>query len=323
MKKLISVFAALALVGSLAAQKGKKAPAKPAAPVVAAPKAPAMPAAVTAAPAMAGAAKGVGLFIEGFGSYTFANGSSQAYADGNGAAQLAADAVTMKTSAAGGFGGGGNIGYNIVENLGLVASFQYRSIKSREWSSTQLNSGLVQEQNNLGGQVLTGTTTATTQKKWENMIIGVGLRPSVNALGGTVYGGGGLAIVLPYTETATASFTTAAGLTSKVQVDDKWNLGLGAYGEVGYNYNITSNIYLGLGMKAIVVTVDNKDKTRVITNTSTAGVVTTDTFTYKESLSADNSANNTGTATDTQKQRGFKTNGVTDFSAYVLVGFRF
>jgi hypothetical protein len=52
MKKLISIFAALALVGSLAAQKKKpaaKAPAKPApaAPVVAAPAAP-----VVAAPAM-------------------------------------------------------------------------------------------------------------------------------------------------------------------------------------------------------------------------------------------------------------------------------
>jgi cytochrome bd-type quinol oxidase subunit 1 len=55
MKKLISLFAALALVGSLTAQKkAAKAPAKaPAAPAVAAPKAPAAPEApaVTAAPA--------------------------------------------------------------------------------------------------------------------------------------------------------------------------------------------------------------------------------------------------------------------------------
>jgi hypothetical protein len=186
----------------------------------------------------------MGLFVEGFGAYTFANGSSQSYADGNTAAQTADEKVTAKTSAATALGGGANIGYNIAENLGLVGSFQYRSFTTREWSSTQTNSGVVQEANNLGGQVLVNTTAAKTKREWQNMILTLGVRPSVNALGGSVYAGGGLAVVLPYTETTTADFTSAAGLTSKVVVEDKWNLGLGAYGEVGYNYNITSNVYL-------------------------------------------------------------------------------
>lgn len=69
MRKLISVLAALALVGSLAAQKGKKAAAKaPAKPVVATP-------AVPAVPAMPAAAKSTGkggssFIINAWGGYS-------------------------------------------------------------------------------------------------------------------------------------------------------------------------------------------------------------------------------------------------------------
>ncbi|MFO1471377.1 MAG: hypothetical protein U1F27_10090 [Turneriella sp.] len=320
MKKLISVFAALALVGSLAAQKGKKAPAKPAAPVVAAPKAPAMPAAVTAAPAMAGAAKGVGLFIEGYGQYTFANGTSTAYADGNTTSTGTSEAVTYKTSSSKGFGGGAAIGYNIVDSLALVGSFDYRSFSTREYSTTSTS----------GPSSLGGGAAATWKKTWNNMIIGVGLRPSVKALGGTVYAGGGLAIVLPYTETleitSAANTNGAIGLTVK----DNWNLALGAYGEVGYNFNITDNLYIGVGMKAIVATANNIDKTREATTTYGANAIAggqvnnTNVTTYKESISATDLAATTGAGTASRTANGtFTTNGITDFGARINVGFRF
>lgn len=68
MRKLISVLAALALVGSLAAQKGKKAAKAPAAPAVAAPKVPAMP----SVPAAAAATKSDGgskFIISAWGGY--------------------------------------------------------------------------------------------------------------------------------------------------------------------------------------------------------------------------------------------------------------
>ena len=67
MKKLISIFAALALVGSLAAQKkAAKAPAAPAAPVVAAPAAPAVATATRAPEPEARASSGAKRFSFGF-----------------------------------------------------------------------------------------------------------------------------------------------------------------------------------------------------------------------------------------------------------------
>jgi len=323
MKKLISVFAALALVGSLAAQKGKKPAKAPAKPAVAAP---AVPAAVTTAaaiaPAAKGAGKGVGLFIEGFGAYTLANGSSQAYADGNGAAQTAADSVTHKTSAAAALGGGAKIGYNLMNNLGLVASFEYRAFKTREWSSTQGNDPVVCEAANTCGQPQVSTTTVKYKKSWNNMVLGLGLRPSVDALGGSIYAGGGLAVILPFEETFEGTYTTAAGVITERKIVDKFNMGFGAYGEVGYNFNITDNIYVGLGMRAVVVTVDNNGKSRVATST-TSGTTTTTTYNYSDSLSNNDATTNTGTAADSIYKRAYKTNGVTDFSGYVTVGFRF
>ena len=321
MKKLISVFAALALVGSLAAQKGKKAPAKPAAPAVAAPKAPAVPAVVAAAPSAASAGKGAGLFVEGYGQYTLANGTSQSYADGNATTTVAADAFTYKTSKSSALGGGGAIGYNIFSTVALVGSFDYRAFKTREWTSTVANTpatGAGTTPSNAS------TTKAVWSKSWNNMVIGIGFRPQVSALGGTFYGGAGLAIVLPYKETLTETDTTTAGQTTKRTIEDNWNLGLGAYGEFGYNFNVTDMVYIGLGVKVIVVTVDNKDKTRVNTTDATGagGVVSTTTTTYTDSTSATAAANVT-TGNDTTNKAAYSTNGITDITGKIVVGFRF
>jgi len=75
MKKLISVFAAVALVGSIAAAPRRPA-AKPAAkPAVAAPAA-AAPVAAVAASMPKSSGGGIGLFIEGRGIYTLGQGTS-------------------------------------------------------------------------------------------------------------------------------------------------------------------------------------------------------------------------------------------------------
>lgn len=304
MKKLISVFAALALVGSLAAQKGKKAPAKaPAAPAVAAPKAPAAPAVVAAAPAAAGAAKGVGLFIEGRGSYTFANGSSTAQDDGS----TTGTSIESKLSNTAGFGGGGTIGYEIVSGLSLVGSFDFRQQKSREWAQT-------------------GATTSTKlSKSWNSQVIGVGIRPSINALGGSFFAGVGAAYVLAFddtlsqltTVTATGTLTagtgTSAATSASKEVKTSWNGGIGMYGEFGYVYNITSNFYLGVGARLVVVTVNNDGKDTVYTDKSTSNFTT---------VTVTNKATRDTTATN-PSQTAYQSNGVTDFAANVIVGFRF
>jgi len=303
MKKLISVFAALALVGSLAAQKkpAAKAPAKPAAPAapaVAAPAAPAI-AAPAAAPAPGASGKGMGLFVEGRGTFTLVNGTSSSRATGD----VSQTGYDFKLPSPSGFGGGGTIGYEIANNLGLVASFDYRSVSSRKWESTKNDAT-----STIGG----GTMSQAIQNVKNTMIIGLGLRPSVNALGGVIYAGAGVAYLLPYTDTTTvdlSDFTASAGLTIKREIKSEWNSGIGAYGELGYNYSITDNLYLGLGVRLVVVTANNDGKKQTTTTTPSTGSATTSTTEYSATQAAGKSA--------------YTSDGTTDFGAAVSVGFRF
>jgi hypothetical protein len=313
MKKLISIFAALALVGSLAAQK-KKAPAKPAAPAApAAPavKAPAAP--VVAAPAMPSAemaGKGMGLFVEGFGSFTFGNGTSDTVENGS-PATIAGDTERKNASQnTSGFGGGASIGYDIAENLALVAGFNYRSLAGRKYENSY-----------AAGNI-------TRQTTFDNMGLTLGLRPSVKAFGGVVYAGGGWLVTLPYTQTTeftntsnTATFTAG----DSFKLEDKWNIGLkGMYGEIGYQYNISSSLYVGIGAKLFVATVDNIGKTRTQTVVASGTTVTT-TTTYQEAASANAIAAADDADTTTVKSvlsRDWKTNGITDFAVNVAVGYR-
>jgi hypothetical protein len=75
-------------------------------------------------------------------------------------------------------------------------------------------------------------------------------------------------------------------------------------------------------MKAIVVTVDNKDKSRKITNTShLLALQPQTTLNDTDSLSANDAATNTGTAADSVKMLSHSRPMVlTDFSAAVHLG---
>lgn len=294
MKKLISVFAAMALVGSVAAAP-KKAPAKaPAkAPVVAA------PAAVTAVAAVApkSSGKGVGLSVEGYGLFTLSNGSTTSRADGDNTAT----ARTYELSNASGFGGGGSVGFDIVEKLSLQASFDFRSIKSREWSAT----GVSPVDNTA-----TGTNKITLQNKRDTMWIGLGLRPRIEAGPGYFYAGAGVALVLPWKDTSTIKGTSAAGTVIADQTSvTNWNLAIGGYGELGYHFKITDLIYIGIGGRLLVATSNNDGKTNELTNNLTGVTTTTN---YAKSYDT----------TDATKAR-YASEGITDISANVTVGVRF
>ena len=302
MKKLISVFAALALVGSLAAQKGKKPAAKaPAAPAVAAPKAPAVPAVVTAAPAAAGAAKGIGLFIEGRGTYNLGQGSTDSQATGDATAAT----VTYQLSNAAGFGGGGTLGFEIVKGLAIVGSYDYRSIKSRTWDTTKTTVSAA-----LGG-VQGSTSTSVTVN---TQVIGVGFRPSVQALGGTFYAGMGFAYVLPFDQVTTTDISSPSNAlfaVTQTKTTASKSAGIGAYGEFGYNFSITDNFYVGVGFRALVATANNDGKSDVkVTTGNVAGTAVADTKTdYSASV-------------DSTKTR-YQSYGITDAGVSVNVGVRF
>ncbi len=339
MRKLISVLVALALVGSVAAQKGKKA-AKPAAPAVAAPKVPAMPAAVTAAPVAAKSGKGMGLFIEGFGLYALGNGSSTSAADGD----VSASSVNYKLSGSAGFGGGGAIGYQILENLGLVASFQYRSIKTREWSQTNQSvaalanggSTTTAQYNATGLAAQTGAVTINNTKN--TMIVGLGLRPTVNAGPGAFYAGAGVALVLPYDDKTTTTFSGTGGAstisTGTGEKTQSFNLAIGGYAELGYMFSVTDNLYIGIGGRMVVATANDSGKDTVykITGSNSTNTVTVNTTTTgAESVPSSNAGTATGpvttgtstTSTTTGVKTAYASQGITDIAATVTVGFRF
>jgi hypothetical protein len=257
----------------------------------------------------------MGLFVDLRGSYTFANGTSTSASDGFSQTATNTDKQTFKTSGSTAIGGGLTLGYEIAQNLAVVGSFDVRSFSTREFKSATNTAP---------------TVDYTFQQKWTNMVLGLGLRPSVKALGGEVFGGGGLAVVLPYETTATTTYSNASALfntltgnrTKKEEVKG-YNLALGAYGEVGYKYNLTDMIGLVFSVRAVVATANNIDKTSKTTNTG--NTVTTATVTYKESFSAQDNTDEAaqGDANNTRSLSNFETLGITDFSANLGVSLRF
>jgi hypothetical protein len=271
MKKLISVFAALALVGAASAQ----------------------------APAMA-AKKGMGLFVEGRGVFTLGGGTSDSQVQGS----TGGTSQTYQLPNTKGFGGGATLGFNLAEGFALVASYDYRSIKSREWEQTT----------DLGAN---GTLTKKINNTTNSQVLGFGFRPSAAAFGGTVYAGMGFAFVLPNESTTTVDFTcsTAAtcGTLTKQTTTEARNSGIGAYGELGYNYSINDMVYVGLGFRVVMATSNNDGKSKTVVNDGTAAGlgVTAGTTTTDYSSTKD--------ATHTQ----YTSTGITDMGVNIQVGARF
>lgn len=305
MKKLISIFAVLAMVGALAAQKRKapaKAPAKPAA--VAAPAVPAAvtaPAPVVAAPAASG--KGLGLSIEARGSWIQSHGTS----DAKGTGDMSAATKTYELSNSNGFGGGLTIGYEIAKNLGIVGSYDYRSISTREWTTTK---------SVTLPAASPSVDSSSIQQTTKTQVIGIGLRPSVDAWGGKIYAGMGFAMVLPFENETTielknANFGGGAIANWKQVITSGWNLGLGVYAELGYNYTITDNLFAGVGIRGLIATSNNDGKKSTAVQTADAGIgggnSTTETE-YAASVS--------GT------KKAFGSQSITDMTVSVTVGYR-
>ena len=219
MKKLISVFAALALVGSLAAQKGKKAPAKaPAAPAVAAPKAPAMPAAVTAAPAAASAStgKGIGLRIglgAGFSTNVGNRGTELAGTAAlvNGGYDYAVNPTGAGAVTVSGDGKGtaiNAIDANLTVELDLTSWLFLRSGVGR---ATGLKNTYTLTRTSAASTE-TSTLTATANQLEVPGLLGLNL---LNTSAGSLYFAGGVAFVSADYTLNLSTTTTAAGTTYK------------------------------------------------------------------------------------------------------------
>ena len=188
----------------------------------------------------------------------------------------------------------------------MVASFDYRSIKSREWDQTSAT-------------VSTGVTgTVKAYQKTDTMVLGFGFRPSIKALGGTWYAGMGFAYVLPFDSITTQEISNpsaAAFAVTKVETTSSKNAGIGAYGEFGYQFSITDNLYIGLGARALVATANNDGKSDVKKTTGTASGAAVADVTTNYAATVDSTA--------TPVKTKYSSTGITDVSATVSVGFRF
>lgn len=252
------------------------------------------------------------LFIEGFGSYTFTQGTYSTVEDGQPNVIASDTSRTQKSQNASGFGGGFALGYDLQENLSLVLGGYIRSLSGRTFT------------NSNGGGNWTRQSTST------NFAVTLGIRPFVRALGGRLYAGAGWLVTMPFTETtdftSSSSGASFTGASDSLKIEDKYNFSLrGMYGELGVNYELTDNLYFGLSARAFVATTDNINQTRVETKTTSGTTVVTAT-TYKESASLDdiNNASASGTSTSAkQLSRDWTNKGITDIAFNLSIGYRF
>lgn len=252
------------------------------------------------------------VFLELFGSYTFAQGTFPTVEDGQPNTVANDTSRGQKSQNANGFGGGFAFGYDLLENVSMVLGGYARSMSSRTFTNS-----------NGGGEW-------TRQSTGNSFAISLGIRPFFKALGGRAYAGAGWLVTMPFTETtdftATSSGTAFTGAGDSLKIEDKYNFSVkGMYGEIGLNYEITDNLYFGLSARAFVATTDNINQTRVETKT-TAGTTILTTTTYKESATQDNfdaTASNSTTTAAKQLSRDWTNKGITDIAFNFSIGYRF
>ncbi|MFZ5630204.1 MAG: hypothetical protein ACOY5B_13820 [Spirochaetota bacterium] len=187
-------------------------------------------------------------------------------------------AATVRTyipgEAATGFGGGLNVGYEFLDGLSGVLGFQLIGQSSTTKEIRVDNGG-------------TFDVTRTTKTSLTTTSVNLGIRPEKKFGNFSIYGGGGLLVMLPFTVTTdeqTPGETVTGARTSRL-TKDKYNLALGGYAEIGAKYHIGA-VAVGLGMRLNMASTSNNGNTKVTTDTRVNNAGTTTTTTIKDSFSA-------------------------------------
>ena len=224
-------------------------------------------------------AGGKTLWFEGYGLYGATPFSGAWNTDPiDNAANPATPNTTVKTYVKGesftGFGGGLNVGYQFVQGLSGVLGLQmaYQSATTREKRPAAGGLGFDVER--------------TTKTSYTATTFNLGIRPETTIGAISIYGGGGLLFLMPMTITAdeqTPGELNAGARTSRL-TSSKYNLGLGAYGEMGAKYHIGA-IAIGLGLRVNIVSASNNGKTTVQEDLRVDGTTRTTTTTHKDSFS--------------------------------------
>jgi len=200
----------------------------------------------------------------------------------------------------------GAIGYNVGEEK-LAAL----------WSSSIADSS---------GNARTGTYSGTLDTSFTTTVINLGLRSKTQAFAGEFYAGAGLNIALGTEITQTIAVTGTGsedlGINGGTYVRKFGTSISGLYGELGYNYDVMPNLYLGGGVRLNFNVPNNVGETATITYTKAGATVATFTETKSESHTngAESYVLDSGTSyTNKGEADAF---GMTDIQVQLNVGYR-
>lgn len=200
-----------------------------------------------------------GILIEAYGSYGIGQAAGTDWVQKDNITGAAESTTSFYTYAEqkgkSGIGFGVNFGYDVVANVAAVLGYSFQSL-----SAENVKGG----RNNASTRIDTTKTTITTH------FVNLGIRPSVAALAGTIYGGGGLLMGIPSSTIEQSSTQTGNDYIIKTGL----NLAFGYYGEVGYQYKITDAISVGLGLQINVLSSSNKGKDSSSVSGTGAGTTT-------------------------------------------------
>lgn len=202
---------------------------------------------------------GKGITIEAYGSYGFGQAAAADWVPKDnitGPSETTSSFYTYaEQKGKSGIGFGVNFGYDFVANVAAVLGYNYQSISAE----------------NVKGNRTNGSTRLdTTKTTIATHFVSLGIRPSVAALAGIIYGGGGGLLGIPGSTIEQSS--TQAG--NDYIIKTNLNLAFGYYGEFGYQYKITDAISVGLGVRINVLSSSNKGKDSTSVSGTGAGTTT-------------------------------------------------
>jgi hypothetical protein len=176
-------------------------------------------------------------FVEAFGAFGMQFGEQQYLPTGTG--------TTYKHPLTNGFAGGVTAGWEFISGLALIGNWEYAAASSRE------------------GQVQ--NALAAVEGSISYHIIAAGLRWTRHLGPGRLYGELSAGVILPFETHLDYTYASAMGglptpITGNGAKIDEYNLGFGAYGQLGYQWDITSKLYLATALRVKSFQSDNDGK---------------------------------------------------------------
>lgn len=220
-------------------------------------------------------------FIEGFGQYGYLQAFVSPNPDNSFDSLTYSGKVNYQYPNTSGYTVGAHLGYTFLKNLSVFAGYQFRTFS---WLTRSYFNATGAGPSSIYYGTSEGKSTLSS-----NVLI-VGIRPHFDALGGRIYASLGFAAILPFSITntsdtrfITSSFSTAS--TFKSENDNRYNLSPALILDFGYQYPISSQVYVSMSLVVLVTASTNNGKTTEAKTIYPDGRSSTSTTTYVDSYS--------------------------------------